>query len=56
MDEWAQPKGLKFGTIVVDLERRTVIDVLSKHSTEVVEKWLLAHSDIHTICRDRKGP
>lgn len=55
VDEWAKRKGLVFGTIIVDLESRTVIDVLDKHSTDVVEKWLLAHPEIHTICRDRNG-
>jgi hypothetical protein len=28
IDEWAKRKGLSFGTIVVDLEHRTVMDVL----------------------------
>jgi transposase len=55
LDEWAKRKGLNYGTIVVDLERRTVIDVLDKHSTEAVEDWLSAHPEIHTICRDRDG-
>ena len=30
LDEWAKRKGLNYGTIVVDLERRTVIDVLDE--------------------------
>ena len=55
VDEWAKRKGRTYGTIVVDLERRTVIDVLETHSSEAVEHWLLAHPDIHTICRDRNG-
>jgi hypothetical protein len=55
LDEWAKRKGLNYGTIVVDLECRTVIDVLDKHSTEAVEDWLSAHPEIHTICRDRDG-
>jgi hypothetical protein len=44
-----------YGTIVVDLERRTVIDVLATHTTATVEQWLQAHPEIHTICRDRNG-
>ena len=55
LDEWAKRKGSTYGTIVVDLERRTVIDLLDKHSTEVVEKWLSDHAEIRTICRDRNG-
>jgi transposase len=42
IDEWAKRKGRTYGTIVVDLERHTVIDVLDQHSTEVVEQWLAA--------------
>jgi hypothetical protein len=55
IDEWAKRKGLTYGTIVVDLERRTVIDVLDTHTTGRVEAWLTAHPEIHTICRDRNG-
>jgi hypothetical protein len=44
-----------YGTILVDLERRTVIDVLDTHTTATVETWLRAHPEIHTICRDRNG-
>ena len=55
VDEWAKCKGRTYGTIVVDLERNTVIDVLDQHSTEAVGNWLFAHPEIHTICRDRNG-
>src|SRR4029078_6027881 len=44
-----------YGTIVVDLERRTVIDVLDTPTTATVEEWLQAPPGIHTICRDRNG-
>ena len=55
IDEWAKRKGRTYGTIVVDLEQHTVIDVLDQHSTEVVEQWLTAHPHIEMICRDRNG-
>jgi hypothetical protein len=55
IDEWAKRKGLTYGTIVVDLERRTVIDVLPSHSTATIEQWFATHPQIHTICRDRNG-
>ena len=32
INDWAWPKGLRYGTIMVDLERREVIDVLSGRS------------------------
>src|ERR1700704_6464331 len=55
VDEWAKRKGRTYGTIMVDLERHTVIDVLDDHSTEAVEQWLVTHPNVHTICRDRNG-
>jgi hypothetical protein len=55
IDEWAKRKGRTYGTIVVDLERHTVVDVLDQHSSEAVEQWLRAHPNIQTICRDRNG-
>ena len=55
IDEWAKRKGVTYGTIVVDLEHRTVIDVMGTHTTEAVEQWLVTHPEIHTICRDRNG-
>src|SRR5215213_4004645 len=55
VDEWAKRKGLQYGTIVVDLERRTVVDVLDTYDVEAVERWFAAHPQIHTICRDRNG-
>ena len=55
VDEWAKCKARTYGTIVVDLEHNTVIDVLDQHSSESVEQWLSAHPEIHTICRDRNG-
>ena len=55
LDEWAKRKGTVYGTIIVVLERRRVIDLLDQHSTEAVGKWLSEHPGIHTICRDRNG-
>ena len=51
----AKRKGLHYGTIVVDLERRTVVDVLDTYDVEAVQRWFSAHPRIHTICRDRNG-
>jgi hypothetical protein len=56
VDECAKCKGRTYGTIVVDLEHHTVIDLLDQHSSESVEQWLSTHPEIQTICRDRNGP
>jgi len=50
VDEWAKRKGLNYGTIVVDLERRTVVDVLDTYDVEAVERWFSAHPDIQWYC------
>jgi transposase len=55
IDEWASKKGLHFGTIAVDLERRTVIDVLPDRSAVSTARWLAARPSIELIARDRDG-
>jgi hypothetical protein len=55
LDEWASRKGLHYGTIVVDLERRTVIDVLPDRSAVSTAAWLAERPSIELIARDRDG-
>jgi len=55
IDEWAWRKGYRYGTIVVDLERRNVVDVLPDRSAASTEAWLRNHSQIEFIARDRDG-
>ncbi len=43
IDEWAWRKGMTFGTIVVDLERREVVAVLTDRSADSTAEWLAAH-------------
>lgn len=40
IDDWAWRKGQTYGTIVVDLERREVADLLPDRSAEQVALWL----------------
>jgi transposase len=57
IDDWAWQKGQQhFGTILVDLERRRVIDLLPTRSAGPVAAWFAAHPTIQTISRDRHGP
>ena len=46
-------EGLHYGTIVVDLERREVVDVLPERSTAGTAEWLSQHPEIEIISRDR---
>jgi transposase len=53
IDDWAFRKGQRYGTLVVDLERGRVIDLLSDRQAATVEKWLREHPGIEVISRDR---
>jgi len=55
LDEWASKKGLHYGTIAVDLERRTVIDVLPDRSAVSTARWLAGRPSIELIARDLDG-
>jgi transposase len=53
IDDWAWLKGQRYGTIVVDLERSDVIDLLPDRDAETVKKWLNDHPDVELVSRDR---
>jgi len=44
IDDWSWRKGCSYGTIMIDLERREVIDVLSDRSAEATAGWLSQHT------------
>ena len=48
-------KGRTYGTIVVDLERRVVVDVLPERSADATADWLRRHPEVEVISRDRCG-
>ena len=52
IDEWAWRKGEKFGTIVVDLERRRVVDLQADRAAGRVADWLKQHPEVAIIDRD----
>jgi transposase len=53
VDDWAQCKGRTYGTILCDLERHCVIELLPNREAKTVSTWLEAHPGIEIICRDR---
>jgi Transposase len=55
IDDWAWQKGLRYGTIMVDLERREVLDVLPDRSAAATGRWLGQHPGIEIVSRDRCG-
>ena len=55
VDDWAWRKGQSYGTILVDLEGRSVWDLLPDRSAETFGGWLQRQSRIRVISRDRGG-
>jgi transposase len=55
VDDWAQRKGQSYGTILVDLEQGSVVDLLLDRSSETLAHWLRAHPGVEIVSRDRAG-
>jgi transposase len=55
VDDWAWRKGQSFGTILVDLERSEVVDLLPTRSAKVLGEWLAQHPEVKVDSRDRQG-
>lgn len=55
IDDWAKRKGQRYGTIIVDLERRCVIDLLPDREPQTVAAWLAQHTSIEIVARDRSA-
>ncbi len=53
IDEWAWKKGHRYGTILVDLEKRRVVQLLADRSVETSQAWLRKHPEIDLVSRDR---
>jgi transposase len=53
IDDWAFRKGQSYGTIIVDLERHRVIDLLPDRTQATVFRWLEQHPEIAVVARDR---
>jgi transposase len=55
VDDWAWRKGQDFGTILVNLDLRRVVDLLPDRAAESLSEWLQQHPEIVSISRDRCG-
>ena len=53
IDDWCFRRGQRYGAIVVDLERRQVLDLLPDREAGTVATWLREHPTIEIVSRDR---
>ena len=55
IDDGAWRKGANYGTIIVDLERRRVVDLLADRSAATTASWFKDHPEVEVVSRDRAG-
>lgn len=53
VDDWAKRKGQNYGTILVDLERGQIVDLLADRRADTLAQWLQEHPGIEIVSRDR---
>nr|WP_201364733.1 transposase [Dictyobacter formicarum] len=56
MDDFSFCKRKTYGTILIDLERRVLIELLPDREATTLATWLQNHPGVEIISRDRGGP
>src|SRR5260370_38657407 len=55
IDDFALRRGRNYGTVLVDLVRHRVIDLLPDRKAEPAKVWMQSHPEIDLVSRDRGG-
>ena len=55
IDDFAWKKGKRYGTIILDLETHTILDLLPDREAVSVKEWLVRHPEVEIVSRDRGG-